>query len=203
MHSSLLPRHRGPNPFTAVLAQGESESGVTFHVMEPSIDTGAILDQTPFPITDKDTMFSVYKTACRIASERAVAVMDQVEAKGLEGRPQDPAHASYDKKPVGEDALIDWSRSAAEIQRLVRAYAPNVLPRFQHRGKTVYLAQAAVGEGETAEPPGTVLTARRAMMVATGDGVLQMRVMFTRTPMPWVWPAPWNRPAKGDRLDNG
>ena len=202
MHSSLLPRHRGPNPFSAVIAQGETESGVTFHVMEPGIDTGAILDQTPFPVGERDDMFAVYRQACRIAGERVVPVMDRIENDGaLHGTPQDPAVASYDPKPTPELAWIDWTRPAADIDRLVRGFAPAVLPRFNCHGRTVYIARTKVEDRETTALPGTVLAIDRAVKVATGSGVLHIRAAFCRAPLPWVWPAPWNRPVEGDRLE--
>ena len=55
MHSSLLPKHRGPNPFSAVVMAGDAESGVTFHQMDEGIDTGPILEQYRFPIRKQDT----------------------------------------------------------------------------------------------------------------------------------------------------
>ncbi len=60
VHSSLLPRHRGPNPFYAVIRQGETQSGVTFHIMDEGIDTGPIIAQQSFPILDTDTAYTVY-----------------------------------------------------------------------------------------------------------------------------------------------
>jgi len=202
MHSSLLPRHRGPNPFSAVITQGETESGVSFHVMEPGIDTGDILDQTPFPVGARDDMFAVYRQACRIAGERVVPVMDRIEDEGsLRGTPQDASAATYDPKPAPEHAAIDWNRSAEEIDRLVRGFAPAVLPRFDYRGRPVYVARTKVEERETSAAPGTVLGMDRAVKVATGSGVLHIRAAFSRAPLPWVWPAPWNRPVEGERLE--
>ena len=59
-HSSLLPKHRGPNPFGAVVLAGEKESGVTFHMMTEGIDDGPIVAQFPFPVCDHDTATSVF-----------------------------------------------------------------------------------------------------------------------------------------------
>ncbi|MBI1318105.1 MAG: hypothetical protein GC168_04025 [Candidatus Hydrogenedens sp.] len=201
MHSSLLPRHRGPNPFSAVITQGEKESGVTFHVMETGIDTGDILDQTAFPLGERDDMYTVYRQACRIAGERIVAVMDRIEQEGLSGTPQNPAEATYDPKPKPETAWIDWTRPAREIDQLVRGYAPSVLPRFRHEGREVYVARTQFDEESSTEPPGTIVRLSRSVKVATGEGTLHIRAAFTRSPIPWVWPAPWNKPFEGDRLE--
>ena len=62
-HASLLPKHRGPNPFRAVILHNESESGVTFHVMTEGIDEGDIVAQFPFAIDPSDTGGAVYDKA--------------------------------------------------------------------------------------------------------------------------------------------
>jgi len=140
-HSSLLPKHRGPNPFYAVILAGEEESGVTFHIMEEGIDTGAIIAQFTFPIHEEDGMFDVYNRACECAAGHVVEVMDHIEQEGLAGTPQDESLASYDKKPIPADAWIDWNMTAAEIHRLVRAMSPTPMPKFQYRGRNVRVAR--------------------------------------------------------------
>lgn len=200
MHSSLLPRHRGPNPFHAVLRANEEESGVSFHVMETGIDTGDILDQTPFPIEPEDAMYDAYNRACETAAERVVEVMDRIAAEGLVGTPQDPALASYDPKPTEDDSWIDWNDSAEAIDRLVRSMAPSPMPRFLFDGKTITVARTDFDPTPVEEAPGTVLKNRPVLKVATGLGTIVLRVAFVRRPLPWIFPAPWARPAVGDIL---
>ncbi len=200
MHSSLLPRHRGPNPFCAVLRAGETESGVTFHVMEEGIDTGDILDQTPFPIGPKDTMYDAYNLACDTAAARVVEVMDRIAAEGLQGTPQDPAQASYDPKPTEDDSWIDWRAPAAEIDQLVRAMAPSPMPRFRWKDRIITVARSDFDPTPIDEAPGTVVRNKPIVKVATGQGTLTLRVAFMRRPFPWIFPAPWARPAPGERL---
>lgn len=200
MHSSLLPRHRGPNPFTAVLLAGERESGVTFHVMEPGIDTGDVLDQTAFEVGPGDAMVDVYQRACARAAERVVDVMDRIASGGLNGVPQDEAVASYDKKVKPDEAWLDWRRPAEELERMVRALAPTLLPRFTFRGRTIYVARAQYNDEPVAEAPGTVLRNRGMVVVATGKGSMKLQVAFARRPLPWIWPSPWLRPSIGEDL---
>lgn len=203
MHSSLLPKHRGPNPFCAAILQGETESGVTFHVMDEGIDTGAILDQTRFALGPRDTMFDVYGRACTIAGERVAAVMDAIEAQGLQGTPQDAAAATYDRKLVEADAWIDWGMRAEEIDRMVRAMSPNMMPRFRYRGRVVTVARTDFDAEPVSAAPGTVLRNRPPMRVATGAGTLILRVAFARRGVPFIFPAPWFRPKIGEVLSSG
>lgn len=201
MHSSLLPRHRGPNPFSAVIVQGETESGVTFHVMEEGIDTGDILDQTPFDLGPRDEMMAVYRKACVIAGERVVPLMDRIAREGLIGRPQDPALATYDRKLTDADAWLDWTRPAEELDRMVRGFSPATMPRFAFRKDTVYVARSKIVENTTGAAPGTVVRARRPVRIATGDGLLELQVAFCKRPFPWIWPTRLNRPVDGERLN--
>ncbi|MBI2424924.1 MAG: methionyl-tRNA formyltransferase [Candidatus Hydrogenedentes bacterium] len=201
MHSSLLPRHRGPNPFFAVLMQGEAESGVTFHVMTPQIDDGRILDQSAFPITASDSIFTIYQKSCDRAGERVAAVMDRIETEGLAGAPQDPEAATYDKRPTVDDAWLDWEKPAEQLERLVRAITPSPFPRFLFRGNLVYVASVTYSAAPVSEPPGTVIAVRPKVRVATGEGVLTIRFAFTSHPFMWLWPSRWNRPEIGEKLN--
>lgn len=200
MHSSLLPRHRGPNPFCAVVLQGERESGVTFHVMDEGIDTGDIVDQSAFPLSPADTPYAVYEKACTLAADRVVDVMDKIAATGLHGLPQDPALASYDKKPTALDAHIRWQDTAVEIERRVRALASLQTTYFLHEGAKVYVTRAACSEAPGGAAPGTVVSNRPQVTVATGAGRLHILSAHTGGPVTIPWPPPWKRPAPGEVL---
>ncbi len=201
VHSSLLPRHRGPNPFCAVILAGEEESGVTFHEIEEGIDTGNMLAQVSFPIGPRDTMFTVFRNACHAAGEHVVSVLDHIEEQGLQGTPQDESQATYEQKVTREDARIDWRRPAEEIERMTRAMTAPPFPWFPHGGGTVQVTKASCDGHEAGVTPGTVLSVGPPARVATGDGTVTLRHAFTSKPMPWIWPAPWNRPGEGESLE--
>lgn len=202
-HSSLLPRHRGPNPFSAVLLSDDDVTGVTFHVMDPGIDTGPILDQASIPIRATDTTITIYRRACDTAAARVVDVVDRVEREGLQGVPQDESKACYDAQLCAADSWIQWDRPAIKIERQVRALAPSPAPRFRFRGRTIVVLRAKADATPTEAAPGTVLNHRGFVKVATGAGTLTLLAAFVRMPVPWVWPAPWCKPDPGEILDNG
>ena len=200
-HSSLLPKHRGPNPFSAVILAQEKETGVTFHIVDEGIDTGDVLEQYAFDIGPKDTAMHVYQDCCALAGEQVAGVMDRIEAKGrLEGAPQDHDAATYDQRLTEQDVRIDWSQPVGDIERMTRACRPFFLARFRSRGKTVYLTQLRIDDNEVEAGPGTVLGPSRLVRVATGRGTLTVVSAYCATPIPWRWPAPWNRPKPGEQL---
>ena len=199
-HSSLLPRHRGPNPFSAAILAGDTETGVTFHVMTEGIDDGDILDQTSFAIEEDDGMFAVYRLACALAGERVAEVMDTIEREGLCGVPQDPALATYEKKRFEDDTWIDWRRPAIEIDRMVRALATPPMARFLFRDRVVRVGRIEFAPEPVDAAPGVVLSSYPLVRIATGQGSVRLRVAFLSKPVPWIFPAPWCRPATGEQL---
>lgn len=203
VHSSLLPKHRGPNPFQAVILQGEKESGVTFHVVDEGIDTGGIIEQAAFPLEPVDTMLIVYRKSCELGQAMVSEVMDRIERDGIQPCPQDEEQASYDRKAGEADSWIDWRWTAEKIDRLVRGLVPLPIPRFYHDGRVVHVMRARWDPNPVDAPPGTVLALRPSVKVATGLGTVELPGAFTKRPIPWIWPAPWTSLKMGDQLPPG
>lgn len=200
-HSSLLPKHRGPNPFTAAILSDDTETGVTFHVMTEGIDTGAILGQYRIPITDTDDAGSLYKRTADLAGDRVGDVLDQIVERGLAGDAQDETQASYEKKLKPENCYIDWSLPAADIDRFVRACFPlSPFARFEHEDRIVYVTKTRVERKTVDHPPGTIIRTRPRVAISTPDGVLVIMSAAVRKPFPWIWPSPWRMPPIGSNL---
>lgn len=201
VHCALLPRHRGPNPFAAAILSGDKESGVTFHQMEETIDSGPILAQRIFPLHDEDTSMTVYQRACEVVRAMLPEVLADIEMHGLRGIPQDPAHATYDPLPTPDQARIVWNMPASHIHRMVRALPPMLYPWFTLNGKKVFVAKTELFHEHADIAPGTVLDNRLPVRVATGSGILGIRVAYALTPLPGLWPLAWHRVANGTRLE--
>jgi methionyl-tRNA formyltransferase len=200
-HTSLLPRHRGPNPFSAVILQKDTETGLTFHLIDEGIDTGDILAQFPFPVEQADTALSVYHRGCKVAGEHVLDVMDRIEKKGLCATPQDASKATYDRKLTRDDYRIDWTRTADDYERLMRAGRPFFSPWFIWRGSTIYLMRGNFKTEPVDAEPGTVLAVEPRPRIAVADGSCTVVSAIARTRLPWVWPAPWQSLRTGDRLN--
>lgn len=201
VHSSLLPKHRGPSPFAHVILANETESGVTFHVMEESIDSGAILHQESFGVTPMDTGLSVYYKACEAAEACVLDVVDDIELNGLCGETQDAGAATYDPRMTHETAAIDWRDSAEDIERRVRAAQAYYPAWFTHRGRLIVVTRATFDPRAVDAAPGEVLETRPYPVVATGLGRLIIHAAHVTRPIPWSWPAPWARLRAADLLD--
>ena len=197
VHWSLLPAHRGPNPSTSVLLAGETQTGVTFHVVDERIDAGPILDQQAFPIGPDDTATALYQRAAQEAERRVVDVLDNIERDGLVGVPQDLSTGSYHRRVDADAAVLDFTRPAAELDRKVRALS-QPMARFVWRGRTVFVSAARPIVGVDQEP-GTVVSVRPHVTIACGEGALALDTCWQLLP-PAPWPAPWQRIRPGDRV---
>ena len=200
-HSSLLPTHRGPNPFRACILANEPETGVTFHIMDEGIDTGSIVEQHRLEIRDTDTAASLSDRCADRACEALPDLHDRIEHEGLHGEPQNETKASYDKKLKDEELYLDWNQPAADLERMVRGCFPYSLARFRYQGRTVIVSRAQFEPGHPDAKPGEIVATRPHLKIATGDGVFVLIVGYTMRPIPWIWPRILSRPAVGERVE--
>ena len=164
VHASLLPRWRGAAPIQRAVLAGDEKTGVCIMAMEKGLDTGPVYARRE---TDIDG-----KTAGELADELAGiggALMVQVlERLGeLEPVPQPADGITYAAKIEKQEAKLDFSRSAEEVERQVRAFNPAPGAYFEHEGERIKVLGAEVSEftGE----PGMVLDHGLAIACATGS----------------------------------
>jgi methionyl-tRNA formyltransferase len=121
MHPALLPRYRGPAAIEWAFRNGDAEVGFTVHRLAPDFDTGPILAQARFPITDDDDIDSLVAKFGPVLPGLLGQALERV-ARGDPGEPQDEAEATY--AGLFEDAwrIIDWSQPARTIHNQVRSW---------------------------------------------------------------------------------
>jgi methionyl-tRNA formyltransferase len=191
VHASLLPRHRGASPVAAAILAGDEVTGVSIMEMVRALDAGPVVATVEEPVLPSDTAGSLEARLAVAGARRLVEVLDGWAAGNLQAVPQDEAQASYAPQIRRTDALIDWTRSAVEIWRTVRAYNPWPIAYTTYGDQELRIHQAwALPDGHpgtdgpgNGKEPGTVLgTARlpaeagtadvEAPVVQTGDGVM-------------------------------
>jgi len=162
-HPSLLPHHRGPVPVAWTIRAGEEEFGVTFHRMEPDLDTGPILAQRAIPLGDYCEPEELYGRTGPIVIEVLVEALARLAA-GDAGTPQEGG--DYQSFFGDEDALLDLTRPAAEVNRLVWAWRYTI-PRGELHGALTDV------DGETVRVLASSLTeVDDAVRVECADGPL-------------------------------
>ena len=172
-HASLLPRWRGAAPIQRAIEAGDASSGVTVMQMEAGLDTGPMLLKVTTTITAEDTGGSLHDRLATLGSQAVVEAVTKLAAGELRGEVQDDSLATYAHKLNKDEARLDWSRPAVELERLVRAFNPWPICHSTLNGEALKVHAAQLGEGQGA--PGSVLAADRSgLTVACGEGALRL-----------------------------
>jgi len=175
VHASLLPALRGAAPIQHAVMQGLEETGITIMQMDAGMDTGDILHQVPTPVASDETAGEL---EIRLAETGALALIEALallETGALLARPQDHALATYAPKLSVEAARITWDRDARTIARFLRGLDPRPGAWTELNGRRIKLfGPRAAGSPPRATAPGEIVTTDPALLVATGDGLLQI-----------------------------
>jgi len=190
IHPSLLPRYRGASPIPAAILAREKETGICIQKLAPEMDAGDILAADCFKLSGQETTLSLCETVAGRAAVLLRELLLKFDSRLSGARPQEgePVYCCQIKREAG---LIDWNRSAVEIDAQIRAYTPWPLS-FTRLGKdTLFILEArpmeamktfseaemVMKEDKTVSPtvsPGTVLgmDSEKGVLIQTGDGVL-------------------------------
>jgi methionyl-tRNA formyltransferase len=179
IHASLLPRWRGAAPIQRAILAGDQETGITMMQMAAGLDTGDILLQQSLPILAEDTASSLHDRLAKLSPALLLKTIKQLEAGSLQAQPQDDSQATYARKLEKKEALIDWSRPAAEIQRAVQAFNSWPVAHTNCSKGVLRIWQSAVDtvSTEKAAAPGSVIRQepKQGLLVQTGEGALWLQ----------------------------
>ena len=179
IHSSLLPAYRGVHPVSWALINGEKETGVTIHRIDPGVDTGGIVGARAIPIEEHHDLWSLTDDLDRLSAQLAAEVFTFIEANGRlpDPRPQEGT-GSYAPRRGPKDGRIDWSSGAGTLFNLVRALPEPLPSAFAARadGSEIRIRQARLPGCQPTDRsvPGQVLSVNGEgwFEVACGDGLV-------------------------------
>ncbi len=172
-HASLLPRWRGAAPIQRAVQAGDAESGVTVMQMEAGLDTGPMLLKVATAISADDTGGSLHDRLAEMGPPAVLQAISGLAAGTLQGEIQNDELATYAHKLNKDEARVDWTRPADELERLVRAFNPWPICHSTLNGEMLKVLAAQPAEGHGA--PGEILEAsREGLVVACGTGALRL-----------------------------
>lgn len=123
-HPSLLPKHRGSNPYASTIIHGEKETGVSFHAIDEGIDTGAVYFQGSFPILTSDTGKTIRLKCAEKAKQLVPEFLELIDSGKASPIEQVEEEASYFPRIKAIDGAINWEDSAEKIHNQVRGLYP-------------------------------------------------------------------------------
>lgn len=175
VHGSLLPRWRGAAPIQRSLWAGDEETGVTIMQMDVGLDTGDMLYKLSCPIEASDTSATLYHKLAQLGPTGMLATIEQLADGTAQPEVQDEAAANYAEKLSKEEARLDWSLSAAQLERCIRAFNPWPVSYLVIDEQPVKVWQAQVLPHQASRKPGEIVQAdKHGIQVATANGVLNI-----------------------------
>ncbi|WP_300005382.1 methionyl-tRNA formyltransferase [uncultured Cedecea sp.] len=175
VHGSLLPRWRGAAPIQRSLWAGDSETGVTIMQMDVGLDTGAMLHKLACAIEAEDTSATLYDKLAGLGPQGLLETLQQLARGTAQPEIQDDSLATYAEKLSKEEARIDWSLSAEQLERCIRAFNPWPMSWLEIDSQPLKIWSASVIATPTDAQPGTILSvSKQGIQVATGEGILNL-----------------------------
>ena len=152
IHASLLPKYRGASPIQRVIIDGEAETGVTIMQMNAGLDTGDMLYRKKIPITSEDTFETLHDKLMVLGGEAITEAL-----------------------PLLEMGKLDFTKTAAELDRLIRGLTPWPSAYTHYHGKQLKIWKAIPMATAHKEAPGTILTVNKdSFEVAASEGSLKV-----------------------------
>lgn len=177
IHASLLPRWRGAAPIQRAILAGDSETGITIMQMDAGLDTGAMLLKKICVIDRADNASTLHDKLAVLGATSIVEALQLMQQGKLSGEVQDEQYATYAAKLSKEEALLDWTKSAEELGRAVRAYNPFPVANTMINAVPIKIWQAGV-LAESGGVPGEIRRIEKnALIVACGQGALSLEIL--------------------------
>lgn len=180
VHPSMLPKYRGGNPYSRVIMNGETETGVTIHFMDEGFDTGDIIAQKAYHIHSKATMGTIFNELNVLGIELLLQVLQAYENEELPRIPQPRGDFISGKGLADGEIFINYNRSAEEIERFIRALNPFILASTTFRGNMMKIMKAEVASDAFCipHPAGTVAKIEDdKFFIATSKGLIVPTVL--------------------------
>ena len=173
IHASLLPKLRGAGPIQAAIRQGLTETGVSLMRVVPALDAGPVILQKPTEIFDDETFGELKTRLAELGALTLIEALTLISLGKVEETVQDDSRATYAPKVTRESSRIDWTDSALEVSRLIRASDPKPGAFTKTPKGDLKLFGPKVMDGIKGKP-GEVLKTTGELVIACGRDALRI-----------------------------
>ncbi|NAZ83336.1 methionyl-tRNA formyltransferase [Kineococcus sp. R8] len=173
LHFSLLPAWRGAAPVQRALMAGDAVTGACVFQLEEGLDTGPVLGRLTEEVRPRDTAGEVLGRLAVSGAELLVRTLDALAAGTATAEPQPAEGVSLAPKITVEEARVDLTASAVDVDRRVRGCTPDPGAWTTFRGQRLKVTEVLPVEGEPLAP-GRLRVERRRVLLGTGEGLLEL-----------------------------
>lgn len=179
LHASLLPRHRGASCIQSAIDLGDHESGVTVMHVSARLDEGDVILRQPMVLDADITGGELHEALAQSAPEALLVALNDLFAGVAEREVQDSSLANYAPKLMRNDGELDWSMTAEQLGRRIRAYDPwpgtsTSYTDAKGRQRRLKIFPPTVFRPDLSGAPGEILSVAATMIVACGEGALEL-----------------------------
>jgi len=178
IHASLLPRWRGAAPIQRAIEAGDNETGICLMQMEAGLDTGPVFSTAKTAISPTDTAQTLHDRLASMGANLLVRDLENIVSGSRVAAPQPSDGVTYAAKITPHDCQIDWTKSAQEITRKIRAFSPHPGTFSMWEGRRIKIFAAREIKSSppvTPLPPGTVISAAGGeITIQSGDHVIAL-----------------------------
>ena len=174
VHASLLPRHRGASPIEGAILAGDAETGVTIMRVVEKMDAGSMILKRTIPIAPDDSQGTLKQKLAQLGADALMEALDLLIRGEMVETPQEESLATFTGIIEKKDAAIDWNRSAAEIERAIRAYDPWPVARTQCDGDELLIWRARVSNESASGETGAIVSVAPELIVQCRSGRLAL-----------------------------
>jgi methionyl-tRNA formyltransferase len=174
VHGSLLPRWRGASPVSAAIAAGDAVTGITIMQMDVGLDNGPMLSKREEAIRPDDTTGSLMERLSHMGAALLIETLPKYFAGEIAPELQDESLVTHCRQIKKEEGTIDWSKSAIEIERHVRAMQPWPGAFTTLHGRRLKILSALHSPLSTQSAPGTIAIHKNSVQVQCGEGLLEL-----------------------------
>lgn len=175
LHASILPRWRGAAPIQRAIMAGDAHTGVQVMQMEAGLDTGPILLSETVDIRPDETGASLHDRLSQVAAQLGPRALAALERGALTQTPQSEEGVTYAHKISPEEAKIDWTAPARDVDRHIRGLSPFPGAWFEAADARVKVLFSKLADGTGVA--GEVLQADEKLIVACGEGAVELATL--------------------------
>ncbi len=177
LHPSLLPLYRGAAPIPRQLMDGCTETGVTVFQINSAVDSGDILNQITVPVQPDETAGELSERLAKIGAQLLLKTVQQIESGTVNPQPQNQCFATRAPKITKNDRQINWQKPARDIHNQIRALSPLPGAFTTFRGRQIIVLRSKLINNATDAQPGSIITTLPKLVVATGDGLIELLLL--------------------------
>lgn len=173
IHPSLLPLHRGPTPIESVILSDKYKTGVSIMKLVKEMDSGPVYAAKEVALMGNESKQALSEQLLNLGKDLLISSLPDIIDGNLIPKPQDDSKATYDAMLSKEDGIVNWSKSAAQLAREIRAFAEWPKSRTVLAGREIIITEARAGEYSELTPQAKAfITPGGLIGVPTGDGIL-------------------------------